>query len=98
MGVGSGFSSLSALSSPLYVNHFVYIVYNCTIPCCTVAVYSAMSSMFSKWQSPESVTPRLLLMQIFKKGLEPAFCNGVWHLLVYWHQSVSVSFSVTHSM
>ena len=28
-----------------------------TIPCCTVAVWSAMSSMFSKWPSPESATP-----------------------------------------
>ena len=32
-----------------------------------------------------------LPLQIFKKGLAPPFCNGVWHLLVHWHQRVSVT-------
>ena len=41
----------------LYAQHLVYPVYNCTISCCTVAVYSAMTSMFSKWRSPESAAP-----------------------------------------
>ena len=60
MGVGSALSSLSTLSSPpLYAQHLVYLVYlvcNCTIAYCTVAIYSAMSSMFSKWRS-ESASP-----------------------------------------
>ena len=34
----------------------------------------------------------LLPLQIFEKGLEPPFCNGVWHLLVHWYQVVSVSY------
>ena len=59
MGVGLGLSSLSALSlpPPVYAQHLVYLLYNCTISCCTVAVYSAMSSMCSKWRSPESASP-----------------------------------------
>ena len=48
MGVGSGLSSLSALSPPPPPLYF-------------------------------------LPLQIFEKGLEPPFCNGVWHLLVHWH-------------
>ena len=27
-----------------------------------------------------------LPLQIFEKGLEPPFCNVVWHFLVHWHQ------------
>ena len=42
---------------PCYAQHLEYLVYNCTIPCCTVAVYSATSSVFSKWRSPERATP-----------------------------------------
>ena len=39
-----------------------------------------------------------LSLQMFDKGLESPFCNGVWHLLVYWHQGISVSFIVTWSL
>ena len=61
MGVGSGLSSLSALSCP-------------------------------------PPPPYFLPLQIFEKGLQLPFCNGVWHLLVHWHQSVSVGCIATRSM
>ena len=32
-----------------------------------------------------------LPLRIFEKGLEPPLCNGVWHLLVHWHQGLSVT-------
>ena len=57
MGVGSGLSYLSALSPRPYPPHLVYLVHNCSIPYYTVAEKSAMSSMLSKWQSPEGTTP-----------------------------------------
>ena len=40
----------------------------------------------------------LFALQIFEKDLQPPFCNGVWHLLVYWHQSVSVTPVVIRSV
>ena len=47
MGVDSSLSSPSALSCPppVYAQRLVYLVYDYTISCCTVAVYSAMSSL-----------------------------------------------------
>ena len=32
-----------------------------------------------------------LRLHICEKGLKPPFCNGVWRLLVHWHQGVSVT-------
>ena len=65
---------------PLYAQHLVSLVYNCTISCCTVAVNSSMTK-----------AAVVLPLQIFEKGLEPPFCNGVWHSLVDWHEGVSVT-------